>query len=79
MNDHYSFRERLSYEFDNLMSKPGASLGLLLSVTAVFTVFGGVLYYLIHSSGELDIFESLFRSWTFVADPGMELRDKIFG
>eukprot|EP01127_Copromyxa_protea_P012320 TRINITY_DN3196_c0_g1_i2.p1 TRINITY_DN3196_c0_g1~~TRINITY_DN3196_c0_g1_i2.p1 ORF type:complete len:305 (-),score=62.67 TRINITY_DN3196_c0_g1_i2:28-942(-) len=72
-------RERLSYEFDNLMSNPHASLGLLLSVTAIFTLFGGVIYYLLHTSGELGFFESLFRAWTFVADPGTHAGEEGFG
>src|SRR4051794_106679 len=66
----HTWKEKLYYEFDNLMSQPGASLGLLLTVTGMFTLVGGWLYYCLHSSGDIDFFESLFRAWTFVADPG---------
>uniref|UniRef100_A0A6B2KZP9 RCK N-terminal domain-containing protein n=1 Tax=Arcella intermedia TaxID=1963864 RepID=A0A6B2KZP9_9EUKA len=62
-------RERLSYQIDLLMSRQGASLFFLVFVTATFTLFGGFIYHF-SQDDEITVTESLWRAWTFVADPG---------
>jgi hypothetical protein len=50
-----------------------SALILLLLLTGLFTTVGGVVYYLLHTPGDLSLLECIFRAWTFVADPGTAL------
>lgn len=68
-----------SYKFDSVMVQKRSALILLLLLTGVFCLVGGIVYYLLHSPGDLSLLECIFRAWTFVADPGTHAGEEGFG
>ncbi len=73
-NTEPSFREKLSYQVDNLMSlNPAFKLFGLFLVTSVGVLIGGTVYWLATRGQEgSDLFHGLWAAWTFIADAGTQ-------
>jgi len=66
----FTFKEFVFYRMDFLLSNWSAAKPMaLLMATYVLIMTGAILYYLFGESSD-SFTESVWRSWTFVADPG---------